>query len=64
MMRTARRTMGLTGATLALLVATGCGSSSQTAADGTGGAGNGGQIARSGLAHDDNPQVTDSDYRR
>lgn len=61
MMRTIARTMGLSGATLGLLLAVGCGSSVQP----SGGNGNpsGGAIARSSLQHDDNPQVADAAYQ-
>jgi serpin B len=57
--------MGLSGATLALLAAVGCGSSNQPAGTGTGGTGggSGADIARSSLQHEKNPQVADPDYQ-
>ncbi len=59
MMRTIGRTTGL--AALALLFAVGCGSSAQPSNQDQNN--NGGDIARSSLKHDDNPQVADADYQ-
>ncbi len=60
MMRNLGRTMGLSGATLALLFAVGCGSSVQGE---NGNQGLKGSVARSSLQHETNPQVADADYQ-
>ncbi len=59
---TRTRTTGWAMATLALLLSTGCGSSSDNA--GTGGASGAVPEARSSLAHDDNPAVDAADYQQ